>query len=270
MFRYDMKNPEEGEEVSLLFWKPATKILWLIVNYSDRCVDGIEEWPVFGNTDPPQNRFLLFALLLPLSPHSQTFLDIERTIQWQSASWLITGNCLYMEYKLGIRLCENIARTRVNVTAIEISNWEESNNDTSITRGNVIYYFPRLEGLPLLSWEKQFLCLCYFYRTISFFLLLRDIFSSNPGRRIFRYPNDYSAIRSATVWFVINRIRDESSLDLIDTKWWIRCVHYERNKRENWNVDWLLEEEGGGRNNRERNRVVAVIKAASRNLLPTL
>lgn len=46
------------------------------------------------------------------------------------------------------------------------------------------------------------------------------------------------------------------------------CVYYERNKRENSNVDivWLLEEEGVV----ERNRVVAVIKAASRNLLPTL
>lgn len=176
MFRYDMKNPEEGEEVSLLFWKPATKILWLIVNYSDRCVDGIEEWPVFGNTDPPQNRFLLFALLLPLFPHSQTFLDIERTIHWQSASWLITGNCLYMEYKLGIRLCENIARTRVNVTAIEISNWEESNNDTSITRGNVIYYFPRLEGLPLPVEKSNSFAFVIFIEQFHFFFFF-EIFS---------------------------------------------------------------------------------------------
>lgn len=123
-----------------------------------------------------QNRFLLFALLLPLSPHSQTFLDIERTIQWQSASWLITGNCLYMEYKLGIRLCENIARTRVNVTAIEISNWEESNNDTSITRGNVIYYFPRLEGLPLPVEKSNSFAFVIFIEQFHFFFFFK-IFS---------------------------------------------------------------------------------------------
>ena len=113
----------------------------------------------------------------PLPPHSQTFLDIERTIHRQSASWLITRNCLYMEYKLG-------------------------------TRGNIIYYFSTVGRISSSKLRKPILSPLLFLSNsfIEQFPFLFSFFF--PRYRIeekgfsLLYPDNYSTIRSVTTTMI--------------------------------------------------------------------
>lgn len=161
-----------------------------------------------GNTDPPKIDFYCSRAAPPTlanvpwyredNPPAIRFLADNSKL---SLHGIQIGNPFMRKYRADT--CE-----RCYCRNIE----KESNNDTSITRGNIIYYFSTVEGCWkdfLLQVEKTnslafVIFIEQFYRTISF----SSFFFFFPRYRIeekgfsLLYPDNYSTIRSVTTTMI--------------------------------------------------------------------